>query len=110
VPLSATETDDHAGPDHEDTVLAAVEQSSPDATATKEFDLQALAETANEDEKLSETLMEALTLLERDYEHELTASQMIDREQLDKALRDKEVDEEADEDSKTETIDRKMMG
>jgi LysM repeat protein len=110
VPLSATETDDHAGPDHEDTVLAAVEQSSPDATATKEFDLQALAETAHEDEKLSETLMEALTLLERDYEHELTASQMIDREQLDKALRDKEVDEEADEDSKTETIDRKMMG
>jgi hypothetical protein len=110
MPLGAPDTDDHAGLDHEDTVLAAVEQSSPDATATKEIDLQALAETAHDDEKLSETLMEALTLLERDYEHELTASQMIDREQLDKALHDKEVDEEVDDESQTETIDRKIMG
>jgi hypothetical protein len=48
----------------------------------EQLDLQALASSADTDEKLSQTLMEALTLLERDYEDELTASQVLDLNKL----------------------------
>jgi hypothetical protein len=48
----------------------------------EQLDLQALASSADGDEKLSQTLMEALTLLERDYEEELTASQVADLNKL----------------------------
>ena len=48
--------------------------------------------------------MEALTILERDYEDELTASQVIDREAIEKAL---EEDAQSDDDADTDRIKRK---
>lgn len=56
-----------------------------EADETAQLDMMTLSQTA-EDTKLSATLREALTLLERDYEDELTASQVIDREAISKAL------------------------
>ncbi|RMF99197.1 MAG: hypothetical protein D6727_00675 [Gammaproteobacteria bacterium] len=50
----------------------------------------AQAELSAEDTRLSQTLRDALTLLERDYEDELTASQIIDRDALKNALDQKE--------------------
>ena len=63
------------------TQKAAVPAPTGDDTA-EQLDLQALASSAEGDEKLSQTLMEALTLLERDYEDELTASQVVDLNKL----------------------------
>lgn len=65
-----------------DTQLAPTQQAPVARSAIADtggaLDLQALASSADGDEKLSQTLMEALTLLERDYEEELTASQIVD--------------------------------
>jgi LysM repeat protein len=55
---------------------------APAEDTAEHLDLQSLASSAEGDEKLSQTLMEALTLLERDYEAELTASQIVDLSQL----------------------------
>jgi hypothetical protein len=40
------------------------------------------------DDEQAQTLLEALTLLERDYEEELTASQVLDMSAMRKALGD----------------------
>jgi hypothetical protein len=66
---------------------AAVAAAKNDPTAEK-LDLHALASSADGDEQLSQTLMEALTLLERDYEDELTASQVVDLNKLREASAD----------------------
>jgi Tfp pilus assembly protein FimV len=72
---------------------AAVPAAQNDPTAEK-LDLHALASSADGDEQLSQTLMEALTLLERDYEDELTASQVVDLNKLREVAGD---DDETDE-------------
>jgi len=47
-----------------------------------------LAGLPDDDDNLSESLHEALALLERDYEDEFTASQILERSQLEKSLRE----------------------
>lgn len=49
-------------------------------------DIHALAASATKDQEQAQTLLEALTLLERDYEEELTASQVLDRSAVRQAL------------------------
>jgi len=60
-----------------------------------------LPEGFDEDEPFSETLGEALSLLEKDYEDEFTASQIIERSEIQKTLdlHGKKSDEESDEDN-----------
>ena len=50
------------------------------------MDLHALASSATKDQQQAQTLLEALTLLERDYEQELTASQIVDMSAMRAAL------------------------
>jgi hypothetical protein len=49
-------------------------------------DIHALAASATKDQQQAQTLLEALTLLERDYEEELTASQVLDMSAVRQAL------------------------
>jgi hypothetical protein len=49
-------------------------------------DIHALAASATKDQQQAQTLLEALTLLERDYEEELTASQVLDMSAVREAL------------------------
>ena len=49
-------------------------------------DLRTLATSATGDQQQAQTLLEALTLLERDYEEELTASQVLDMSAVRDAL------------------------
>jgi hypothetical protein len=72
---------------------------------TAEVDLAKLAEAADNDDALSATLMEALTLLEKDYEEEMTASQVIDRKVLEKRL-----EEESELDIDASVQARKVTG
>ena len=68
-----------------------VDQPRPDAdrlSQTGTVDLHALASSATKDEQQAQTLLEALTLLERDYEEELTASQVLDMSAVRAALGD----------------------
>ena len=51
-------------------------------------DLRDLAAAATKDDQQAQTLLEALTLLERDYEEELTASQVLDMSAMRAALGD----------------------
>jgi hypothetical protein len=51
----------------------------------------------DEDEGLSATLQEALNLLERDYEEEFAASQILERSSLEKSLQERLDVEDADE-------------
>jgi hypothetical protein len=53
-------------------------------------DIHALSAAASKDEQQAQTLLEALTLLERDYEEELTASQVLDMSAVRKMLGDDE--------------------
>lgn len=55
-------------------------------SATGSVDIHALATSATKDEQQAQTLLEALTLLERDYEEELTASQVLDMSAVRKVL------------------------
>lgn len=55
---------------------------------TAEMTLDALEAESGDETRLSSTLQEALTLLEQDYEHELTASQVIDQQSIEDALAD----------------------
>lgn len=68
----------------------AVAQASRDDTgifsATGTLDLTALASSARHDPQQARTLVEALSLLERDYQEELTASQLLDPEAVREAL------------------------
>jgi hypothetical protein len=60
-----------------------------DAEATSQsgtVDIHALAASATRDQQQAQTLLEALTLLERDYEEELTASQVLDMSAVRQAL------------------------
>ncbi len=60
-----------------------------DAEATSQsgtVDIHALAASATKDQQQAQTLLEALTLLERDYEEELTASQVLDMSAVRQAL------------------------
>ena len=50
------------------------------------MDIHALAASATKDQQQAQTLLEALTLLERDYEEELTASQVLDMSAVREAL------------------------
>lgn len=50
--------------------------STPALAASTAIDLPALAASATHDEKLSESLIEALKLLEQDYQQEMTATQL----------------------------------
>lgn len=52
----------------------------------EQLDLQTLAQKATDDRLISDTLKEALELLENDYEDELTASQVVDRAKLGQFL------------------------
>jgi hypothetical protein len=72
---------------------------------TGSLDLQSMVAGSTGNAKLSRTLEEALSLLERDYEDELTASQIIDRESLDAALKDS--DATSDDDTRKR---RKLTG
>ncbi|MEO8444516.1 MAG: LysM peptidoglycan-binding domain-containing protein [Gammaproteobacteria bacterium] len=62
----------------------AAEDDPMERTGT--VDLHALAAAASADQQQAQTLLEALTLLERDYEEELTASQVLDMSAVRKAL------------------------
>ncbi|MDP2324769.1 MAG: LysM peptidoglycan-binding domain-containing protein, partial [Gammaproteobacteria bacterium] len=66
-----------------------VDQPRPEVRSTSDsgtVDIHALAESATKDQQQAQTLLEALTLLERDYEQELTASQVLDMSAVRKAL------------------------
>ncbi len=66
-----------------------VEQPRPNLEATAQsatVDLRTLATSATADQQQAQTLLEALTLLERDYEEELTASQVLDMSAMRDAL------------------------
>ena len=62
--------------------------AGPDGT----LDLQTLSASATKDKDQAQTLLEALTLLQRDYEDELTASQVLDQSAV-RAILGKELDE-----------------
>ncbi len=53
-----------------------------------DLDMQGFADTQGDETKLSDTLQEALSLLEQDFENELTASQIIDQSAIKRALED----------------------
>lgn len=67
-----------------------------DGDATEAMELQGLSEDHVDDSQLSDTLQQALSLLERDFNDELTASQIIDQDALKKVIAEKD---EADEDT-----------
>ncbi|MDJ0928695.1 MAG: hypothetical protein QNJ73_13745 [Gammaproteobacteria bacterium] len=73
-----------------------------DAAETANLTLDKLAELSAEDTQLSQTLREALSLLERDYDDELTASQVVDQSALKKAMGEHAMGE-SDEDTGTQT-------
>lgn len=68
-----------------------IDQPRPGLEATAQsptVDLRTLATSATKDQQQAQTLLEALTLLERDYEEELTASQVLDMSAVRDALGD----------------------
>ncbi len=67
--------------------LLAGDPTDEDATSPSgTVDIHSLAASATSNERQSQTLLEALTLLERDYEEELTASQVLDMSAVRAAL------------------------
>lgn len=62
--------------------------------ADEEVSLGALPKASDEDDELSETLYDALTLLEHDYEDEFTASQILERTAIKESLATMEAEEE----------------
>lgn len=74
----------------DDTSLTTVPQPVIDAAGNtaetvENMDLQTLSQRTGDD-AISQTLRDALNLLENDYEDELTASQVVDRKQLNRLL------------------------
>lgn len=59
-----------------------IDPAAGGADTVEEIDLQTLSQRAGDDTAISQTLRDALNLLESDYEEELTASQVVDRKQL----------------------------
>ena len=99
--------------DNEDTMLASqqreqvisealddssdtVEKPGPATAQNSEIDLEELILATQGDDKLAETLQEALTLLERDYEDEFTASQILEQAAIDKVLQNPETELDLD--------------
>ena len=74
--------------------------------AAEEISLDALPKGTEEDDEMSKTLYDALTLLERDYEDEFTASQILERSAIKKSLAT--MDEQTDDDA--ESIDEELAG
>jgi hypothetical protein len=76
--------------DHDEAMASQTEDlARPDIRSTSDsgtVDIHALAAAATRDQQQAQTLLEALTLLERDYEEELTASQVLDMSAVRKAL------------------------
>lgn len=69
-----------------------------DVNAADTSDLQGLADDESLDEsRLSETLQEALSLLERDFSDELTASQIVDQKSLKRMMEEHDAAEDLDE-------------
>ena len=64
-----------------------------DESQTEELDLQGLGDDSDDDAHLSDTLQEALSLLERDFSEELTASQIVDQSALKRAIAEREGDD-----------------
>jgi len=74
--------------------------------AAEETSLDALPKSSEEDDILSETLYDALTLLEHDYEDEFTASQILERSAIKKSLATMDGENDDDDD----TAERKLTG
>jgi hypothetical protein len=73
-----------------------LDDDRPDHTGnTATIDLHALAQGNDAAGPQARTLMEALSLLERDYEQELTASQVLDRDAVRMALGDEALENTA---------------
>ena len=83
-----------------------VESEQITSNAAEETSLDALPKSSEEDDMLSETLYDALTLLDNDYEDEFTASQILERTAIKKSLAD--LDEENDDDD--DTSNQKLTG
>ena len=69
------------------------DRARPAMTSTADsgtVDIHALTAAAGNDEQQAQTLLKALTLLERDYEEELTASQVLDMSAVREILGDHE--------------------
>jgi len=64
---------------------------------------------SGDEDGLSETLQEALSLLERDFEDEFTASQILERSEISRSLDEKDVDDTQDDDD-TATLTGNMKG
>ncbi len=78
--------------DLDETALTPTDQAGPlrgsDGDTVEHTDLHTMSQKALDDQQISNTLKEALDLLENDYEQELTASQVIDRARLGEILDD----------------------
>ncbi|MGI9330639.1 MAG: hypothetical protein ACR2QB_07945 [Gammaproteobacteria bacterium] len=75
---------------------AELDSLSAELDETADMNLQGLSDAQSEDPKLSDTLQEALSLLEKDFENELTASQIIDQAAIKRALENDDDAEELD--------------
>jgi len=69
------------------------ELASLEGDGFEDADLGDLESAAGDETRLSSTLKEALSLLEQDYDEELTASQVIDQKAIEDALSDEEAAE-----------------
>lgn len=74
--------------------------------ADEEISLDALPKGTEEDDEMSKTLYDAMTLLEHDYEDEFTASQILERSAIKKSLAT--MDDQTDDDA--ESIDEDLAG
>lgn len=86
------------GEDHDTArapALAAGDEMPDPLSNSGTIDLHALAGSGSPDRAQARDLMDALTLLERDYEEELTASQVLDLSAMRRALDASEDDDEA---------------
>ncbi len=76
----------------DETAMTPTEQASTlresGGESVEELDLQTLSQKATGETQISQTFKDALTLLESDYENELTASQVIDHSKLKQILED----------------------
>ncbi len=93
--LASTMAQTEELPDTGDPELLAPTQELPSQASdespmddTSDIDLESLADSAIYDDKLSATLQQALSLLEKDYEEELTASQILTVDSAAAALKD----------------------
>lgn len=67
-----------------------------DSGNTEEKELQGLSEDHLDDSHLSDTLQEAMSLLDQDFNEELTASQIIDQSALKRAIGDQDAADDDD--------------